>query len=191
MSFFKTASGPAPIPIEDGQHILRAPKPSDYLAWKEVREASREFLEPFEPLWPTNDLSRLGFRRRLKRYEYEYRNKTGETYFLVNAQDDLPIGGISISHIRYGVAKNCIIGYWMAHEHAGKGHMKRAVAAISHYIFKKLKLCRIEAACLPENIRSSRLLERAGFTQEGYLRQYLEINGTRQDHVLFSLLFDD
>ncbi len=163
----------------------------DYPAWKRVREESREFLEPWEPRWPHNDLSRLGFRRRLKRYASERELKTGETYFLVSRQNDNPIGGISISNIRYGVARSCIIGYWMGREHAGKGYMQMSVLAVSNYVFEELGLCRIEAACLPNNKPSSQLLENTGFVREGIVRKYLEINGERRDHVLYSLLNDD
>ena len=52
-------------------------------------------------------------------------------------------------------------------------------------------LHRIEAACLPHNTDSMRLLEGVGFTREGYARAYLKINGVWQDHVLYGLLEND
>ena len=188
MFFYRSTPPLNPIIVGDSGLILRAPLSSDYLAWKEIRLASQEFLTPWEPLWPTNDLTRLGYRRRLKRYERELYNRTGATYFLVSAKDNLPMGGITISNIRQGVARCCNIGYWMGEAHSGQGHMGKAVAEICRHIFAELQLCRIEAACLPENTRSARLLISAGFEREGLLRQYLEINGQRHDHVLFSLL---
>jgi [ribosomal protein S5]-alanine N-acetyltransferase len=47
-------------------------------------------------------------------------------------------------------------------------------------------LHRIEAACIPENVASVRLLENTGFVREGYAREYLCINGIWQDHLLFA-----
>jgi ribosomal-protein-alanine N-acetyltransferase len=52
-------------------------------------------------------------------------------------------------------------------------------------------LNRIEAACLPHNAASVRLLEKVGFTREGYARKYLCIDGRWQDHILFGLVRDD
>ena len=191
MAFYKSIPSLEPIEIPETNLLLRAPVSRDYQAWKQIRHDSREFLEPWEPKWPDNDLTRLGYRRRLKRYEKERELRTGETYFLISQPTNTPIGGISVSNIRYGVARNCNIGYWMGEEYSGKGYMKLTVIAIARHIFGDLKLCRIEAACLPNNERSSKLLESIGFEREGILRKYLEINGVRHDHILFSLLDSD
>jgi ribosomal-protein-alanine N-acetyltransferase len=69
--------------------------------------------------------------------------------------------------------------------------MTRAVRAAAGYAFETLRLRRIEAACVPNNVPSTRLLETVGFRREGYARQYLCINGVWQDHLLFALLRDD
>jgi ribosomal-protein-alanine N-acetyltransferase len=52
-------------------------------------------------------------------------------------------------------------------------------------------LHRVEAACIPDNIRSIRVLEKAGFQREGLLRSYLRINGAWQDHYLYARIVDD
>ncbi len=84
-----------------------------------------------------------------------------------------------------------MIGYWMGERFAGQGHMAQGVKLVIPYIFSSLQLHRIEAACIPENQRSIRLLEKAGFQREGYLREYLKINGQWRDHLMFSLLSKD
>ena len=101
------------------------------------------------------------------------------------------IGGLTIGYIRRGAAQCCMIGYWMGERHAGQGHMVAALQLVIPYIFSSLQLHRIEAACIPENERSIRLLEKAGFQREGYLRDYLKINGQWRDHLMFSLLARD
>jgi ribosomal-protein-alanine N-acetyltransferase len=191
MVFYKPTPVVRPINLPGSKLQLRVPQPQDYLSWKHVREASREFLVPWEPRWPDDDLTRFGYRRRLKRYALEREMKTGETYFLVSTEENVPMGGISISNMRYGVARMCNVGYWMGEKYASRGYMRMAVDEVVDYIFEELKLCRIEAACLLHNKRSSRLLESAGFKREGILRRYLEINGARQDHVLYALLRED
>jgi ribosomal-protein-alanine N-acetyltransferase len=54
-----------------------------------------------------------------------------------------------------------------------------------------LHLHRLEAACIPVNQASIRLLTKSGFRQEGLARKYLKINGRWEDHLLFSRLADD
>jgi len=58
------------------------------------------------------------------------------------------------------------------------------------FAFTTLRLHRVEAACIPNNIGSIRLLENTGFTREGYAREYLCINGIWQDHLLYARLKD-
>jgi len=40
----------------------------------------------------------------------------------------------------------------------------------------------------PDNERSQRVAERAGFVQEGVLRSHMAFKGGRRDTVMFSLL---
>ena len=61
----------------------------------------------------------------------------------------------------------------------------------TQFAFRRLALHRIEAACVPENAASQRLLERARFRPEGQARGYLKINGVWRDHLLYGLLRDD
>ena len=53
------------------------------------------------------------------------------------------------------------------------------------YAFEKLNLRRLNAACLPDNHRSAKLLLKLGFEEEGFAKKYLQINGQWQDHRLF------
>ncbi len=68
--------------------------------------------------------------------------------------------------------------------------MTAAVRAVIPFAFGTLRLHRLEAACIPTNAGSIRLLENTGFVREGYAREYLCINGTWQDHLLYARLKD-
>ena len=59
------------------------------------------------------------------------------------------------------------------------------------FVFELLGLHRLEAACIPENEPSRRLLLKLGFHEEGLARRYLQIDGQWRDHVLFALLEDE
>jgi ribosomal-protein-alanine N-acetyltransferase len=59
------------------------------------------------------------------------------------------------------------------------------------FAFSDLGLHRVEAACLPGNEPSRRLLERVGFRCEGEARAYLRINGNWADHLLYAMISTD
>ena len=69
--------------------------------------------------------------------------------------------------------------------------MTAALECLLPFAFDRLGLHRVEAACLPHNKASRRLLEKMGFQEEGLARRYLRINGSWQDHVVYALLRDD
>ncbi len=69
--------------------------------------------------------------------------------------------------------------------------MHEAVLLVVQFGFETLRLHRIEAACIPDNQRSIRVLEKAGFRREGLSRSYLRINGVWRDHLLYALIAGD
>ncbi|PRD45725.1 30S ribosomal protein S5 alanine N-acetyltransferase [Phyllobacterium phragmitis] len=170
---------------------LREPSSGDYKAWANLRAESREFLSPWEPLWNEGDLERSSFRLRIRRYQEESQSGTGYPFFIFRNSDNRLVGGITLGNIRRGVAQSGQIGYWSGAPFAGQGYMTEAMGLIIPFAFDQLRLHRLEAACIPNNARSTRLLEKAGFQREGLLRSYLKINGMWQDHFLYSLLEND
>jgi len=69
--------------------------------------------------------------------------------------------------------------------------MREALTTARDYAFRTLDVSRIEAACLPENQASRRLLEKCAFKYEGVAQAYLQINGRWRDHVLYAALRED
>jgi ribosomal-protein-alanine N-acetyltransferase len=192
MAFFRTVSSAETLPAVTGDGIvLRAPQMADYAEWAALREASRTFLVPWEPTWPADDLTRGAFRRRLKRYAEDLRTDQAYPFFIFRAEDDVLVGGLTLANIRRGVAQAGSLGYWIGARFARQGHMSAAVRALMPFAFGALRLHRLEAACIPTNAASMRLLEKTGFQREGYARQYLCINGIWQDHVLYARLAGD
>jgi ribosomal-protein-alanine N-acetyltransferase len=192
MAFFRTVNLYEQVATIDGTGVvLRAPQTGDYEEWAAVREKSRAFLAPWEPTWPADDLTRGAYRRRLKRYAEDQRNDLSYSFFIFSADRNMLVGGLTLANVRRGVAQAASIGYWMGAAFVRRGYMGAAVRAIMPYSFSVLRLHRLEAACIPTNIASIRLLESCGFTREGYARQYLCINGSWQDHLLYARLRDD
>ncbi|WEX07816.1 GNAT family protein [Chelativorans sp. AA-79] len=177
------------LPALEGKRVrLRMPEREDYEEWATLRAESRAFLEPWEPRWTPDELSAASFRHRLQRSRHDYDQGTGVSFFLFEKAEGRLAGGLSLSNIRHGVAQSANIGYWMGERYAGHGLMLEALQLVIPFAFDRLRLHRLEAACIPSNARSMRLLEKAGFQREGLLRSYLRINGVWQDHHLYALI---
>ncbi|MGH1406216.1 MAG: GNAT family N-acetyltransferase [Rhodomicrobiaceae bacterium] len=171
--------------------ILRLPQQADFADWSELRGISKDGLIPFEPKWAQNELSRDSFRLRLRFYQREFRDSTGYPFFIFTKEGNNLLGGITLSNVRRGVTQSGSIGYWIGQPFQKNGYMTEAVKALGVYAFKELGLHRIDAASLPENLASIRVLEKCGFQKEGLAREYLCINGQWQDHLLFGWLIND
>jgi ribosomal-protein-alanine N-acetyltransferase len=192
MAFFRTVSFNETMPGITGAGVtLRTPHSGDFAEWATLREASRRFLVPWEPTWPSDDLTRSAFRRRLKRYAEDQRTDLAYAFLIFRTEDDAMMGGLTVANIRRGVAQAGSIGYWIGAPFARKGYMTAALRALMPYGFSTLRLHRLEAACIPNNAASIRLLEKTGFKREGYARDYLCINGVWQDHLLYARLKGD
>jgi ribosomal-protein-alanine N-acetyltransferase len=170
--------------------FLRSPERGDYEEWASLRARSRDFLTPWEPTWPPDALSRANFRARISRYAEDWRTDQSYNFFIFSS-DEVLTGGIGLSNMRRGVAETASLGYWIGEPFARQRYMTAALPLVLDFAFDRLRLHRVEAACLPTNVPSRALLLRTGFQQEGYARNYLLIDGKRQDHLLFAILRED
>jgi len=177
--------------IQTDTIILRPPAVSDYAEWARLRSLSRAFLEPWEPNWPRDDLTKIAYKQRVRRYGKDMRDDFAYAFFVFCRHSGQLVGGLTVSNVRRGVAQTCSLGYWVGEPFARQGYMTDAVRSAVSFAFDNLRLHRVEAACLPVNEASRRLLLRCGFSEEGYARKYLKINGRWQDHLLFALLDTD
>ncbi len=170
---------------------LRLPQSEDFLAWSKVRGISQARLVPFEPLWSVKELTKDAFRNRLRFYRQEFRDKTGYPFFIFKKEEETLIGGITLSNVQRGVTQSAALGYWMGTPYQNQGFMSEAVEVMQKFVFRELMLHRLEAATMPSNEASIRVLEKCGFCKEGLARRYLRINGTWSDHFLYSFIEDD
>jgi [ribosomal protein S5]-alanine N-acetyltransferase len=190
-SLLRMPSGRTSIPLGTQligpRLLLRAGDSEDWKAWRTMRDLSRDHLIPWEPEWPKNALSYSYYCSLLRRQWREWRN--GKAYafviFLHGGQRPVLIGGITLGDIILAAAQKGTIGYWMGKPHCGQGLMSEAVGLLCDFAFNQLELERVEASCLPNNEPSKALLTRMGFQVEGYAKSYMQINGVREDHVLW------
>lgn len=191
MVFLRSPFAPDLPPVLRNESVeMRTPETSDYEAWADLRLRSREFLTPWEPVWPSNDLTRAAFRGRIKRYWRDIENDAAFPFFIFSAGERQLLGALTLSNVRRGVAQTASLGYWIGAPFARQGLMTSAIGLAMGFAFDHLQLHRIEAACLPGNAASIALLARCGFEREGLAKRYLKIAGLWQDHLLFARLSD-
>jgi ribosomal-protein-alanine N-acetyltransferase len=192
MALFRLPSSmPAALAPRGYGVALRAPVMSDFLQWADLREQSRGYLTPWEPIWPSDDLTRSGFRRRLRRYADDASADRAYPFLVFRESDDTLLGGVTLANVRRGIVQAGTIGYWVGQPYTGQGVMTAALRVLLPTLFGELNLHRIEAACIPTNLPSVRVLEKCGFSREGLARRYLCINGIWQDHLLYGMLHED
>lgn len=179
------------LAIETERMTLRLPLHEDFRHWAGLREASAEFLKPWEPSWSTDHLTRKSFSARVYWAQRASSEESALPLFLIRREDNRLLGAVTLDNIRRGPAQAGTIGYWIGAPYARQGYMREAVVALIHYAFTRLDLSRIESACLPENAPSRGLLEKCGYKYEGVAQSYLQINGRWRNHVLYANLRSD
>jgi ribosomal-protein-alanine N-acetyltransferase len=68
----------------------------------------------------------------------------------------------------------------------GKGYASSAIMLVTEYAFMHLGLAKVTASCYAQNEGSRRSLLKAGFREDGRQPLQWNVNGTRQDGLLFS-----
>ena len=179
------------VQIQTERMTLRLPVHGDYQDWRALRANGAEFLQPWEPRWSADHLSRKGFTNRVYWAQRSVAAETALPLFLTRREDGALLGALTLDNIRRGPAQAGTVGYWIGAPYARQGYMREALAGVVHHAFARLDLSRVEAACLPENTASRGVLEKAGFKYEGVAQSYLQIDGRWRNHVLYSSLRND
>lgn len=179
------------IAIETDRLTLRLPKSGDHAQWAGLRRQSAAYLQPWEPTWAVDHLSRKAFANRVYAAQRSVETGQGVPLFLIRREDDRLIGAITLDNVQRGPSQCGTLGYWTGEPFARQGYMREAVLAVVHYSFTTLDLSRIQAGCLPENKASRGVLEKTGFKYEGVAQSYLQIDGRWRTHVLYANLRND
>ncbi|MRR09602.1 N-acetyltransferase [bacterium] len=80
------------------------------------------------------------------------------------------------------------LAYALSRTYWNQGLVTEAAAACIAYGFDALKLNRIEARCMPENIASERVMQKCGMRYEGTMRQTMMVKGRYVDLKLYAIL---
>lgn len=145
----------------------------------EEKKPDEFFLPEFQKLW-------LGIQRD--------KADMGEWYTFYLFEKRKPkkiIGTVSISQIQHGNLESGVLGYRIDSVRQGLGFGSEAAKEGTRIGFEELRLHRMEADVMPDNMASLRVLEKCGYEREGYFRKYLRINGKWEDHVHMAAINND
>lgn len=150
---------------------------------------NKEFFAPFEtikapffysPMYQKNILDRE-FKASLNKEYLRY-------YVFLKTEPNKIIGTVSFGNIMSFPYCSATIGYRFDKAHTGCGYAAESLASAIPYAFSALKLHRICAYILPDNLPSIKLAERLGFTREGLCESNLNVNGVWKSHYQYSLV---
>ena len=173
--------------------VLRPLRPSDFLAWQEVRRRNGEWLTRWEPRRPPDQPDVAEHRRSFEaRCDQRDRDRAmGTSCGLGLFIDDRLAGEVNVNNIVRGAAQYADIGYWIDQHFAGRGYMPESVVALLRHVFEDLGLHRVQIAIVPRNSASRRVVEKLGIRDEGVALRFLEINGVWEDHVRFAITVEE
>ena len=169
--------------------VLRPPRTTDVTELRRLLRANHEHLKPWNPAPPPGEdpSSITEVSKTVLRQRREW--KLGRGYVLMVAERERPstlIGKIALSGIMRGAMYGAYLGYWMSEDAQGRGYVTEALRAVLDFAFGPAGLHRVQAAIMPRNIRSLRVIEKLGFRREGYAERYLQIAGKWEDHIVFA-----
>jgi ribosomal-protein-alanine N-acetyltransferase len=147
-------------------------------------------LRPWDPPRPSGILEAPFWEAEAARAATDHRDGAVVRWLMFGPDlSDRVIGRINFTQIVRGPFQSCMLGYAIDGEFEGRALMHEALQATLRHVFESLRLHRVQANHLPENLRSARLLQRLGFRVEGRAHAYLFINGAWRDHVLTALTY--
>lgn len=148
------------------------------------------FWAPFTPLYTASQAPLSFWEQKIQEWEEEAHKGQSCRFLLFGRhQPEGPlVGSCNFTQIFRGNFQACYLGYKLDQDWEGKGLMYEALSHLIQIIFQEQKLHRIMANYLPSNVRSERLLLKLGFVKEGYAKEYLQVQGRWEDHILTALI---
>ncbi|MGF1521999.1 MAG: GNAT family N-acetyltransferase [Leptolyngbyaceae cyanobacterium] len=163
--------------------FIRKPTVEDSQALLSLNQRSQAFHFP----WVSSPCTEQEFRAYIDRC----RGDDFEGLLICEIKSRLIVGVVNLSQIFYKSFQNAYLGYYVDVDFAGQGLMSAGIRLAINYAFNTLNLHRLEANIQPGNQASINLIKRLGFTQEGFSKRYLKINGDWRDHERWALTVEE
>ena len=186
---------PAPLSTRlfTERFLLRPPGAGDVRAIAASMKANEAHLRPWSPSGAFGPAARTTTRvaQRILKDRHEWRHDVRCSFLVLDRREPgAVLGNIGLT-VQRGIFQNGYIGYWTDRREQGKGLITECLRAVVGWAFGPLGLHRLQAAVIPTNPASLRVLAKLGFRTEGYARRYLKIAGAWQDHVLTAITAEE
>lgn len=177
-----------PVILETERLILRLPTVDDARSTVDYFLENQAFLQPWYPTFTADFFSEASWRSRILATLDEFQaGKSIRFMFFERERPRRVCGVVNLTSITGSPLHAASLGYSLSKDVEGRGLMREALRAVVDHAFVGRHLHRITANYMPRNERSALVLRNLGFTVEGYARDYLQINGRWEDHILTSL----
>jgi ribosomal-protein-alanine N-acetyltransferase len=179
----ESVTGTAPV-------VLRGVVEEDLAPLRSALKKNAEHLAPWTPAvrgpmpWTLVEAART-----VARHRAEWEEDRG--YALFAFAGTTIVGKVALSHVVRGAMEGAYLGYWVAGDAQGRGLATALVAAAVRFAFATAGLHRVQAAVMPRNLGSLRVLAKNGFREEGLALRYLQIAGRWEDHTIFARTVED
>jgi ribosomal-protein-alanine N-acetyltransferase len=179
--------------LESARVVLRAPRATDIPELRSVLVRNADHLRPFSPSPPpgTNPVGLTELGRSIGRHRRDWKAGNGYVFVTTLRPRENIIGRVALTSVTRGPFQSAQLGYWIDAEQVGNGLMSEAVDLVLAFAFQTLALHRVQAAVMPRNAPSRRILEKRHFREEGYAARYLRIAGRWEDHLLYALTVEE
>ena len=175
-----------------GERIaLRAFAPGDVSELTALRVRNRDFLGPWEPRRSDGFFTEAGQRAEIERDRQEWSADRTYAFAIIERDSSIMRGRIALANVVRGAWENATLGYFVDEAAGGRGYATEAVSLALDFAFGPCRLHRVQAAVMPKNARSRRVLEKNGFRHEGFSPRYLRLDGDWRDHDLFAITIEE
>ena len=176
----------------DGERVaIRAFGPADVEELCELRTRNRDFLAPWEPLRTPTFHTVAGQRAEIERDRHEWAADRTYAFAIVEGTSGAMVGRIALANVVRGAWENATMGYFVDEASGRRGIATEAVGLMLRFAFGPCRLHRVQAAVMPHNAASKRVLVKNGFRHEGFSPNYLRLAGSWRDHDLYALTLED
>ncbi len=169
--------------------VLRPPRTGDIGELRRLLRHNQAHLHPWNPApRPGEDPTSITeVSNTVLRQRREWKSGRSFAFMLaLRVEPSRLVGKIALNGIMRGAMHGAYLGYWMDVDHQNSGLCTEGIRAVLDFAFGPAQLHRVQAAIMPRNTRSLRVIEKIGFRREGYAERYLQIAGKWEDHILFA-----
>jgi len=180
-----------PTRVEGERVGIRAFEPRDAVELCEVRSRNRDFLAPWEPLRTAGFHTVAAQRAEIDRDRHEWAADRTYAFAIYDVASGTLIGRVALANVVRGAWENATLGYFVDEASGRRGVATQAVSLALRFAFGPCRLHRVQAAVMPHNAASKRVLEKNGFRHEGFSPRYLRLAGAWRDHDLYAITIEE